>query len=330
MKIGQIMKVTVAVAVYNGSKYIPGCVKALSEQIYRDFEVLFVVDSKTDDDSVAVIESMIDILPSARVVMQRDKDRLAGARNIGVREAAGDIIWFLDVDDHPYPDFLSTLVPLMESTDSDMVFCNVMSVSDGRVPPEPEGDFPHRVTEGADALARMRDFPMYSWSRIQRKSIFDGGEVMFTNRPAIEDQEQTIKSLAVSRRVCYCSKPLYVYFKAPGTASSVNRKREPESMEAIARSTLDFVTEKAPEALLGFRRQILENLMRQMTFGTYREFRRVYAESIAKDILAEIPDRSLEMKVFSVLPTAYYAVLYPFSHRIWDRKVGLWDEGVVR
>ena len=318
------MKVTVAVAVYNGSTHIPGCIACLSEQVYRDFEVVFVVDSKTTDNSVELIEEGASSLPSCRVVIQNDSDRLGGARNIGIREASGELIWFLDVDDHPYPDFLSELVRIQGETGADIVFCNHIQLTERAVPPEPSGEFRVEVVSASDAVADFTRFPVYSWSRIQRRSIFESGDAFFINRPAAEDVEQTIRSLAVSDRVCYYGKPLYVYYKVGGSATNANRAKEARAMEDTARSTLDFVRSRCPESYDRFKVRILERLMRQMAFVPYGEYKRVYEGSIAHQVLQDVDDRTMEMNVFSRSRSLYYLALYPFTHWIWDRRTGSW------
>ena len=318
------MKVTVAVAVYNGSTHIPGCIACLSEQVYRDFEVVFVVDSKTTDNSVELIEEGASSLPSCRVVIQNDSDRLGGARNIGIREASGELIWFLDVDDHPYPDFLSELVRIQGETGADIVFCNHIQLTERAVPPEPSGEFRVEVVSASDAVAEFTRFPVYSWSRIQRRSIFESGDAFFINRPAAEDVEQTIRSLAVSDRVCYYGKPLYVYYKVGGSATNANRAKEARAMEDTARSTLDFVRSRCPESYDRFKVRILERLMRQMAFVPYGEYKRVYEGSIAHQVLQDVDDRTMEMNVFSRSRSLYYLALYPFTHWIWDRRTGPW------
>ena len=318
------MKVTVAVAVYNGSTHIPGCIACLSEQVYRDFEVVFVVDSKTTDNSVELIEEGASSLPSCRVVIQNDSDRLGGARNIGIREASGELIWFLDVDDHPYPDFLSELVRIQGETGADIVFCNHIQLTERAVPPEPSGEFRVEVVSASDAVAEFTRFPVYSWSRIQRRSIFKSGDAFFINRPAAEDVEQTIRSLAVSDRVCYYGKPLYVYYKVGGSATNANRAKEARAMEDTARSTLDFVRSRCPESYDRFKVRILERLMRQMAFVPYGEYKRVYEGSIAHQVLQDVDDRTMEMNVFSRSRSLYYLALYPFTHWIWDRRTGPW------
>ena len=115
------------------------------------------------------------------------------------------------------------------------------------VPPEPSGEFRVEVVSASDAVAEFTRFPVYSWSRIQRRSIFESGDAFFINRPAAEDVEQTIRSLAVSDRVCYYGKPLYVYYKVGGSATNANRAKEARAMEDTARSTLDSL---APDTVM--------------------------------------------------------------------------------
>lgn len=321
------MLVTVTVAVYNGSKFIPECIRCLSEQTYRDFEVVFVVDSKTTDNSVQLIEESMDALPSARVVIQNDKERLSGARNIGIREAEGDVIWFLDVDDHPYPDFLEVLVAAMEKTDADIVMCNSIHVRKRIVPPESTKEYGIRKMTGIEAVGRYTELPVYSWARIQRKSVFDNGDALFTTYPSMEDLPQTIIELANARKVCYVGKPLYVYYKMAGSATFTNRSTEADVIDKISRRTTQYVQEHCADAYPAFKRSMLERLMRHITFCSYKEYRAVRERSMASELLAQMDDKTLEMRVFEKFPTMYYLVLYLFSHYLWDRKDGLWDEG---
>ena len=131
-------------------------------------------------------------------------------------------------------------------------------------------------------------------------------------------------SVATSNKVCYCGKPLYVYFKIAGSASSTNRCKEAEVMESVARRTIPYVRDNVPAASSGFSRYMSERVMRTMTFGTYRSFRKIYETSIARQILEEMPDRTIEMNVFLKCPSLYYAILFTFSHWSWDRKTGTW------
>lgn len=321
------MTVSVIVPVYNGSRFLEGCISALEAQTYRDFEALFVVDSKTDDDSAEIIRSNSGRLPSVRVIIQNDGDRVSGARNIGISEATGDLIWFLDVDDWPYPDFLSELVRIQSETGADMVFCNHIQLMERKVPEQPEGEYRVSVESGADAVAEFTRYPVYPWSRIQRRSIFDDGRALFHNHLTAEDIEQTIRSLALSEKVAYYNRPLYVYYKVEGSFSHNNRSREAEAINEIGRRSLDFVSEVRPESYDRFKVHMLERVMRQMSFAPYGEFKKAYASSVAHEILGTVGDRTMEMNVFSRSKLLYYIALLPFTHWLWDGRTGLWDKG---
>lgn len=210
------MTVSVVVPIYNGAKFLPECIDCLSKQEYEDMEVIFVVDSKTTDNSLDVIDSLSGNLQSVRTVIQTDSKRVSGARNLGIREAKGDILWFLDVDDHPLPDFLSSLVGIMEDTGADVVFCNHLQETKRIVPEVPERNYGIKVFTGAEAVSDFTRFPVYPWSRIQRTSIFSGGEAFFYDHLTAEDIEQTIRTLALSEKVAYYNRPLYVYYKIGG------------------------------------------------------------------------------------------------------------------
>ena len=84
------MKVSVIVPVWNSRKYIETCINSLKTQIFKDFEVIFVVDSKTNDGSREAITNTGNL--SVRVVTQTDDGRVSSARNIGLSMAEGDYV----------------------------------------------------------------------------------------------------------------------------------------------------------------------------------------------------------------------------------------------
>ena len=315
--------VTVTVPVYNSSEYIEDCVGYLSQQTFRDFEIVFVVDERTTDGSEEILEKKSEECENIRVIIQNDGKGLASARNIGIEESKGDVIWFLDVDDIPQPTFLEELLRIMDETDADTVVCNHFQSFERKQPEIPEKDYSFRVVDGAFAAEHYTDFPIYSWSRIQKKSVFNE-DSMFRQRPAAEDIEQTVRQYAVSKKVCYYDKPLHTYVKSRRTSSIGNRSKELESLEMTAESLLPFIEEKLPESYPGFRRRFLLNMMRQSAFSKYRNYRGWYSSSCCRPLVKEESNKTKEMKVFLMSKTLYYLFLYPFTHYLWDRKKGSW------
>lgn len=111
---------SVVIPVYNESESIERVSKALKAQDFKDMEVIFVVDNKTTDDSLDKINELTRNLEDHLVMIQKDDGILGGARNIGLDAARGKYVWFLDADDVPYPDFMSTMYRLAEEHGTDV------------------------------------------------------------------------------------------------------------------------------------------------------------------------------------------------------------------
>ena len=89
--------ISVIVPIYNSSQVLHRCIDSLYNQSYKNIEIILVNDGSTDSsgkicDSYAQMDSRI------RVIHQ-PKRGVSSARNIGLKEASGDYILFVDSDD---------------------------------------------------------------------------------------------------------------------------------------------------------------------------------------------------------------------------------------
>jgi len=94
--------VTVIMPVYNTQKYVKRAVQSVLEQTFTDFELLIIDDQGTDD-SITICRQFTD--PRIRIISQQNRG-LAGARNTGIRHAAGEYMALLDSDDLWHPEKL--------------------------------------------------------------------------------------------------------------------------------------------------------------------------------------------------------------------------------
>lgn len=101
--------VSVIVPVYNSDKYISETVESVCNQTYRDFEVILVDDESTDRSSDIALKLFEVNQIKCTVIRQKNKG-LPGARNTGIRVAAGDYICFIDSDDVISPTHLFDLI----------------------------------------------------------------------------------------------------------------------------------------------------------------------------------------------------------------------------
>ena len=86
------IELTVVIPVRNDPTQLETCLAALSKTAFSRYEVVVVDDASTDD-TVSVAKRF-----GARVVSLENQSGPARARNRGVEEAAGDIVFFIDAD----------------------------------------------------------------------------------------------------------------------------------------------------------------------------------------------------------------------------------------
>ena len=102
------MRVSIIVPVYNTAQYLSACLDSILAQTFDDFELLLVDDGSTDD-SPAICDGYKAKDDRVRV-FHRGNGGVSAARNLGVEQAKGDWICYVDSDDEVKPDYLKVMV----------------------------------------------------------------------------------------------------------------------------------------------------------------------------------------------------------------------------
>ncbi|MGN0995883.1 MAG: glycosyltransferase family 2 protein [Candidatus Ventricola sp.] len=114
------MRVSIIVPCYNSARYLSACVDSILAQSMQDFEALLIDDGSTDG-TLALAQALA--AGDARLrVLHQENAGVSAARNLGLSQARGEWITFVDSDDLLTPDALATM--LSAATDSvDLVVC---------------------------------------------------------------------------------------------------------------------------------------------------------------------------------------------------------------
>lgn len=108
--------VTIVVPAYNAEKVIGATLQSALDQRYDNFEML-VLDDGSKDNTAAVVEEYAARDDRVRLVrLPRNFGAPAGPRNIGVQQARGEWVAFLDADDIWHPEKLRIQIDALEST----------------------------------------------------------------------------------------------------------------------------------------------------------------------------------------------------------------------
>ena len=208
---------SIIVPVYNVSNYLRGCIDSILSQSYPDFECILVDDGSTDEsglicDEYAARDSRIR-------VFHKENGGVSSARNLGLENAEGEWVYFVDSDDELLPDGLRIIVDCIRP-DVDVVLAGYESYDeDGTL----KYSIPDRVkimlkkTESLSTLyerhALFYRFLPYLWIRLLRRSIIEEKHIRFDTR--ISNKEDT---LFLAQYICrsngktiFTTTPIYRY-----------------------------------------------------------------------------------------------------------------------
>lgn len=101
-------KISVIVPVYNTEKYLHRCIDSILAQTFTDFELL-LIDDGSKDNSGAICDEYAAKDQRVRVFHKKNGG-VSSARNLGLNNAKGKWITFVDADDYVKSEYLSNLL----------------------------------------------------------------------------------------------------------------------------------------------------------------------------------------------------------------------------
>lgn len=114
------MLLSVIIPVYNGEKYLDECIKSIINQDISSYEIIAIDDGSTDD-SLELLLNYKKNIKNFRVFSQKNKGA-ASARNVGLQNAKGKMVMFMDADDWLESKSLKKIMSNLENTTEMLIF----------------------------------------------------------------------------------------------------------------------------------------------------------------------------------------------------------------
>ena len=245
-----VMKLSVIVPVYNmaGEGKLNHCMDSLVAQTIDDYEII-AVDDRSTDESLEVLRDYESRYPEKVKVIASDRNRhQGGAKNLGLKEAAGEWIGFIDADDWVSPDYYEKLIAEAERTGADMAGCDYCLVD--RYTFEPGQVVHNNSPEQTGELdeAKYRSLILDSGSlvvKIYRREIILGCDSRFPEDIFYEDNAIANTWMLRAKRFAYLpmkekevpgtpeAAPVYYYYQHGGsTVHTITKRRLEDRMAA--------------------------------------------------------------------------------------------------
>ena len=108
------MLITIIIPIYNRAKTLPKCLDSIINQDYSEFECL-LIDDGSHDDSLKICNDYANKDKRFRV-FHKTNGGVGAARSLGLENAAGEWVAFVDSDDIIAPNHLSQFVAAIQAT----------------------------------------------------------------------------------------------------------------------------------------------------------------------------------------------------------------------
>lgn len=204
------LSISIIVPAYNATEFIDDCLAHILPQMGPSHE-LIVIDDGSHDDTAARVQAQAAAAPHCAVRLIRQVNQgLAEVRNVGLREARGDYILFIDSDDLLQPGVLERIEVAIATHSPDAIATDFCFWH----PERSEASLEHTrlsyptdvVVRGKDAILApyFADRRMYAWSKIIRRQIYlNLGLPLFPSGRLFEDIATVPRVLAACDTLVY-------------------------------------------------------------------------------------------------------------------------------
>ena len=231
--------ISVIIPVYNTATYLERCINSVTENTYKNLEILCVNDGSTDN-SLEILQKIAAADRRIRIV-SKENSGVSSARNSGLELATGEYICYVDSDDWIHKDFFGILLRIASEYASDVTIAARKQAYDADVP-EKDRDIVHNLSvHTADSIAAQKDGNLRSFvtGRLYRHSIVRG--LRFYDAPSGEDTAYNAMLVSNTDTVAfaYAEEPLYYYYQ--GRPDSIVKSSTVDTYRLQAQWYLDHM-----------------------------------------------------------------------------------------
>lgn len=215
---------SIIIPVYNVAPYLRECLDSVLAQTYTDWEAICVDDGSTDG-SGAILDEYAARDSRFRVIHQMNSG-VAIARSVGIAEARGEYVGWVDSDDYVEPVHFAGLISVAETSGADIVWSDHKLIKDSSI-----CEVNHSCEENPDVLLAeilMRKQMGSLWDKIFKRSFVEnvGADFGIGKCTIMEDNFFLYKLLINNPKVKHSPQSTYHYFVRNGSLSNKGETTE--------------------------------------------------------------------------------------------------------
>lgn len=287
---------SVIIPVFNAERTLRRCLDSLLTQDCSSAEILLIDDGSTDSSSEICVDYAAKY-SNIRLFSQENRG-VSSARNLGLSQARGKYILFVDSDDYVDAQYFDTLHSALADRAPELLLFSHFTVGRRTY----QISIPNKDVEGAEETAdtiacAIQDQSFNTlWSKAYLREIIERYQIRFNPALCIDEDITFSFSYAVHvSTIKTISQPLY-YF-CVNNPDSLSRKNREYLQDQLQLASIERLTVLLNSGLSPDNRRILSDAL------AWLHYRRVY--SIATELLKSKPPRVLFRKKLRTACTAF-------------------------
>ena len=207
------MLFSIIIPVYNADKYIEKCIESIISQDRNKFEIIVVDDGSTDNTGI-ICDKYSNKYSNIKVFHTENKG-VSRARNLGLSEAIGDYILFVDADDWVTSDYIDVISNEIEGVD--LLFFSNNRVIDEKIIKQSYGDaYAENRVETEELILNIKkqkyEYFGFTWNKCFNRNIISKNNILFVNDLSVrEDEVFTNTYCSYINSIKFIKKILYNY-----------------------------------------------------------------------------------------------------------------------
>jgi CDP-glycerol glycerophosphotransferase len=221
--------ISIVIPVHGVAEYVGDCLDSVLRTPRADIEVI-AVDDASPDGCGRILDLRAVQDPRLRVVHLAENAGPGQARNVGLAQAAGEYVWFVDADDQVTGGALEEVAARLGQDRPDVLLIDYEELRPGgATAPSPGRALLRAVPAGTFTLAEQPQaihLTMTSWSKVVRRAFLTGLGLAFPVG-IHEDVPLTCAMLLRAKRISALPRVCYWYRQArPGSLLAARDRRQ--------------------------------------------------------------------------------------------------------
>ena len=313
------MKVSIIVPIYKVEKYLDKCIKSITDQTYKNLEIILVDDGSPDKcpqicDEWATKDKRIKVI-------HKKNGGASSARNAGVELADGQKIMFVDGDDTINSKLVEFLFNAMKETGASLAMSNwrkIYSIDEENIN---FSEYKYKTFKNEEVFELLfnKKVPliMVPWAKLFDIHLFEN--IRYSEDYSLAEDEHIIhKILIKTKKLAYVDLPLYNNLQRGDSLTGVKFNSDKLQVLSALKDRWDFCKTNIPKyeqmALNQYLVSIASNYCRFKMAGGDK----VYLQKILN--LFNENYKNLKKKSLAILVFKYFRPLFFVAVKLKDRK----------